>query len=172
MESNRGLINVTSRATFFPVLREGHCANRETRFDNFLSNSCSILFTSLHRRNVSITYTISCMVDYTRNKRDSDSLRHDQLPARSLITRAPLIFLLSYRHYCASTVNVHDRSWKPLDRHQALHITHARPWSTRIEPSMLHFESLLFHVVEQSTTTTTTFHHFLHRGNKRFRRSI
>lgn len=68
-----------------------------------------------HRRNVSITYTISCMVDYTRNKRDSDSLRHDQLPARSLITRAPLIFLLSYRHYRASTVNVQDRSWKPLD---------------------------------------------------------
>lgn len=154
---------------FFPFSMKGIA--RIAKLDLTISYQIPARYFS-HRRNVSITYTISCMVDYTRNKRDSDSLRHDQLPARSLITRAPLIFLLSYRHYRASTVNVHDRSWKRLDRHQALHITHARPWSTRIKPSMLHFESLLFHMVEQSTTTTTTFHHFLHRGNKRFRRSI
>lgn len=141
-----------------------HCSIRQLSIKFFLlryffaSQRASSRANDEYAKRFSITYTISCIsVDYTR-ERDSDSLasRHDQLPARvacalSLITRAPLILLLS----CIIVTNARplstftDRSWKPLGRARRTSHTAARPWPTRIKPSMLHFQSLLFlHVVE------------------------
>lgn len=152
-KSNRGLINVIS------VFREEESLSlRETRFDNFLANFYSIL---LHRKRIRKKFQL-----LTRFLAWSITLETLilSLPSRSAscacISRAfshyscttnipPLISSLS-RVHC----HVRSRSFVEIFgscRHQAERVAHhtREGWPTRmIKPSMLHFESLLFHVVE------------------------